>query len=130
MGDDGHADRRRNHEANGERGDRTGARAQVAERGEEGGAVEERRQHAEEHELGLELDLGHPRDEPEDEPADDEQDGVRHAQRRRDDEHRRDRQDEAELDEPVADLQMHRRILPAAAVFDGRRRTSTQVIPR
>src|SRR6185436_465860 len=56
---------------------------------------------------------GHPRDEPEDEPADDEQDGIRHSERRRDDEHRRDRQDEAELDEPVTDLQMHRRILPA-----------------
>ena len=57
--------------------DRSHVRAQVAERGEERRPVEERRQHADEHEVGRQLELGHPRDEAEREPAEHEQDRVR-----------------------------------------------------
>ena len=74
-------------------------RAQVAKGREEGRAVEERREHAEEDELRLELELRHPRDEADREAAEDEQDRVRDPKRRRDREHRRDGEDQPERDE-------------------------------
>ena len=116
MRDDGHADGRDDDEADREQPDRPDVRSQVAKRGEEGRAVEERRQHAEEDELRLELELGHPRDDADRQAAEHEQDRIRDAQRRRDREHRRDREDEPQRDESVLDVEMHEPILPQATI--------------
>ncbi len=63
-------------------------RAEVAQRGEERGPVEERRQHADEDEVGRQVDLGQPGHEPEREAAEHEQDRVRDPQLRDQREHR------------------------------------------
>ena len=60
MCDDGHTDSRDGHEADGEQPDRSRGRPQLAKRREEGRAVEERRQDAEEDELGLSSNSGMP----------------------------------------------------------------------
>ncbi len=99
--DDRYADRGRDDEADGEQADRPGARAQVAQRGEEGRAVEEGRQDAEEDELGRQLEVGHPRHDPDDEPTENEQDRIRDPESRSDREHRRDRDDEPQGDQSV-----------------------------
>ena len=113
MGNDRHRDGRRDDEADREPADRAGHGAQVAERREERRAVEERRQHAEEDELRLELELRHPGHEAEQEAAEDEQDRVRDTDRGRDDEQPRDGDEERERDEPVRGVEMHRPILPS-----------------
>ena len=110
--DDGHADGRHGDEAHRQQPDRPCGRSQVAKRGEEGRAVEERRQHAEEDELGLELELGHPRDDADRQAAEHEQDRIGDAQRRRDREHRRDGEDEPQRDDSVLNLEMHEPIVP------------------
>ncbi len=99
MRDHGDDDRRHYYEPDCEEPDRADVGAEIAERGEERGPVEERRQDAEEDELRLELEVGHARHEPDREPADDEQDRIRdpHGGGKR--EERRDDDQEAERDE-------------------------------
>ena len=77
MCDDCDDDDRQEHEADREQPDRPDVRAQVAQRGEEGGTVEERRQYADEHEVGWQIDLGQAGHEAEHEPAEHEQDRIR-----------------------------------------------------
>ena len=96
VGDDGDGGHRHQHEPDREQADRPRVRAQVAERGEERGGVEERRQDADEHELGLELEGRDPRREPEREAAEHEQDRVGDSRPRREREQRCRRRQEAE----------------------------------
>ncbi len=70
---------RQHDEADSEQPDRPGVGSQVAERSEEGGAIEKRRQHPEEDELGRELERRHPRNDADCEPAEHEQDRIRDA---------------------------------------------------
>ncbi len=70
----------REHEPDGEHPDRGRIRTELAQRGVEGGGVEQRRQERHEDEVGRQLDVRHARKQPDDEPAEDEQDRVRHAQ--------------------------------------------------
>ena len=85
-----------------EQPDRAQVGAQVAQRGEERGAVEERRQDADEDEVGRQVDLGQARDEAEREAAEHEQDRVRDPQLRDEHEHRcACRQQHEEADEVV-----------------------------
>ncbi len=77
MRDDGHDDHRQEHEPDREEPYRPEIRAQILERGEEGGAVEERRQDADEDEVGRQVDLRQAGREAECEPAEDEQDRIR-----------------------------------------------------
>ena len=72
-----------------EQPDRPQVRAQVAQRREEGGSVEQQRQHADEHEVGWEVDLGQAGHEAEREPAEHEDDRIRDPQLRREHQHRR-----------------------------------------
>ena len=111
MRDDSDADGRREHEAESEQPDRPHVRSQLAKRGEEGGAVEERREHAEEDELRVELELRHARHDADRQAAEDEQDRIRDPERRGDCEHRCDREDQGEGDQAVLELEMH--CLPA-----------------
>jgi hypothetical protein len=99
--DDRDTDRRHDHQSNGEEPDGPGRRPQVSQRREESRPVQERRQHSEEDELGLQLELGHPGNETDREPAEDEQDGVRDVQRGSDREERRRGEDERERDDTV-----------------------------
>ena len=87
-------------------------RAQIAEGREESGAVEQRWQDAEEDELRRQLELGHARSDPDEQPAENEQDRVRDPEGRSEREHRRDRNDERQRDDPVLDLEMHVSIVP------------------
>ena len=112
MRDDRDADGRDHDEPDREQSDRPGVGAEVAEGREEGGSVEERRQHAEQHQLRLELELGQPREEPEHEPAEHEQDRVGDPQRGRAREEGGDDRQQAEGDEALGEIQVHRRILP------------------
>ena len=64
----------------GEHADRCRVRTELAQRGVEGGRVEQRRQERDEDEIRRQLDVRHPREQADDEPADDEQDRIRHAQ--------------------------------------------------
>ena len=77
MRDDRDDDHRQEHEADREQADWAKVRAQVAQRGEERCSVEERREHADEDEVGGQIDLGQSRDEPERQPAQHEQDRIR-----------------------------------------------------
>ena len=110
--DHGHAGGRDGDEADGQQPDRSRGRPQLAKGREEGRAVEERREDAEEDELGVELELRHAGDDPDREAAEDEQDRVRNAQRGGDREHRRHREDEAERDDSVLNVEMHGPIVP------------------
>ena len=110
--DDCHPDRRHRDEADREQPDRADIRFQLAERGEEGSAVQERRKHAEEDELRLELDLGHSRDDADREPSENEEDRVRNPESRRQREERRDRGEQAERYDPGLDFEMHPGIVP------------------
>ena len=83
--DGGDTDHRRGDEPDREQGDGPEVRAQVAHRGEEGRRVEQRRQEAEQDDLGPELELGQTRDEREREPAQHQQDRVRNPQDGRED---------------------------------------------
>ena len=105
--DDRDADGGHDDEADREQPDRPYVGSQVAERGEEGGAVEERRQHAEEDELRLELDVRHSRDDADRQPAEHEQDRIRDAQSRGDREHRRDRAEQPERDDAILQIEVH-----------------------
>ena len=78
--DDGDTHRRDDDEPDREEADRPHIGPQIAKRREERRAVEQRRQDAEEDELGLELELRHPRNEPDREAAEDEEDRVRDAE--------------------------------------------------
>ena len=110
--DHGHAGGRDGDEADGEQPDRSRGRPQLAKRREEGRAVEERRQDAEEDELRVELELRHAGDDPDGQAAEHEQDRVRDPQRGRDREHRRHGEDEPERDDSVLNVEMHGPIVP------------------
>jgi hypothetical protein len=110
--DDGDARRRHDDEADSEHADRADAHSQISQRGEERGPVEQRRQHAEEDQLGAELDRRHAGHEPDRQPAEHEQDWIRNAQGGRDGEHRRHGDEQHDDDDAVLDLQMHGSIVP------------------
>ena len=94
--DDRDDDHRQQDEADREQPDRPQVRPQVAQRGEERGPVEERRQHAHEHEIGWQVDLRQAGDEAEREPAEHEQDRIRDPQLRDEHQHRRPRRQQHE----------------------------------
>ena len=95
-------DHRQEDEADRKQADRPQVRAQVAQRGEERGAVEQQRQDADEDEVGRQVDLGQTGDEAERQPAEHEQDRIRDPQLRDEDEHRRTgRQQHQQADEVV-----------------------------
>ena len=122
--DDGDADGRRDDEPDREQPDRPHVRAQVAERGEERGAVEERRQDAEEDELRLKLEIGHARDEADREATEHEQDRVGdRAEPVRARASSRPRGSAPSATSPSWELQMHRPTA-AACSLDGRRRSA------
>ena len=73
------AERRRQHEPDCEQADRPRVAAQLAQVGEQRGRVEQRRQRDDEDEVGVEPDVGHPRDEREQRAADGQPDRVRDA---------------------------------------------------
>ena len=89
--DDRDPDGRRDDEADRQEPDRPHVRPQVAERREERCAVEKRRQHAEEDELRLGLELRHSGHEADGEPAEHQEDRVGSAERGGEREHGRDR---------------------------------------
>jgi hypothetical protein len=109
-----HRDRERggDDEADCEQADRPHVRAQVAERGEERCVVQERRQHPEEHELRVEVELGHARQEAEHQPTEHEQDRVGDPYGRREGEQRRDGGEQSDGDDPVLHVEVHERIVP------------------
>ena len=82
VGDHRHGEGRHDHEPDREQADRPHVQLQLVQRREERSRVQQRRQHGDEHEVGRELELGHPGHEPEREPADDEHDRVWDPQRR------------------------------------------------
>ena len=96
VGDDGDHDRRGQHAADGEQGDRLQLGAEVTERRVEGGGVEQRRQEEEEDQLRLEREVGQARHEAERQAADDEQRRIRNRQPAG---HRDQRQDDDEQTE-------------------------------
>jgi hypothetical protein len=87
---------RHEHEPDREPADRPHVALELARVGEEGGAVEQRRQEQQEHEVRVERDLADPGHEPEREPARDEGDRVGHADDPREDRQRDDRHEQAE----------------------------------
>ena len=89
MRDDRDDHHRQEHEADRKQPDRPQVRAQVAQRREEGGSVEQQRQHADEHEVWWEVDLGEAGDEAERKPAEHEDDRIRDPQLRGEHQHRR-----------------------------------------
>ena len=113
MSDNGHADGCHTDKSDRQQADRPNVRTQVTKRGEEGRAVEQGRKDAEEDELRLELELGHPRDEPDRQPTKYQQDRVRDPQRRRSRQHRRHNDDQRQRDNPILNIEMHPGIVPA-----------------
>ena len=89
------------HEADRQKDDRLQVRAELAQRGEEGRAIEERRQDGDEDEIRGKLDLGDPRDEAEGEPSEHEEDRVRDPHPLGDDDQCSRRGEEDEEDEAV-----------------------------
>ena len=116
----GDPDGRHQHQPDREQADGLRVHAEIPERGEERGAVEQHRQHPEEDELRLELELGHPRHEPDREAAEDEQDRVRDAQHRREREQRRDGDEKDERDDADLGVEVHERIVPDRPGRSGR----------
>ena len=107
MRDDGDRDRGGEHEPDRKEADRPDVRAQVAERGEEGRAVEERRQEDDENEVGRQLEVRDAGREAGCQPAEHEQDRIRHLHERREREQRRDRSEEREEDERIVVVDPH-----------------------
>ena len=102
MRDDRDDDHRQEDETDREQPHRPQVRAQVAQRREERGSVEEERQHTDgEDEIGRQVELGQARDEAEREAAAHEQDRVRDAQLRHEHEHRRARRQQHEQADEV-----------------------------
>ncbi len=81
--DHGHGAHRHEHEPDGVQRDRAHVRTQVANRGEVRRVEQQRRQEDEQHDVRVELDLGHPGAEPHEASAHHEQDRVRHVQQPR-----------------------------------------------
>ena len=106
------ADRCHDDETDREEPNRTYVGSQVAERREKGSAIKERRQHAEEDELRLQLDIRHPRDDTDRQPAKHEQNRIGDTQGRSDREHRPDSAEQSERDNAVLQLEMHYLIVP------------------
>ncbi len=131
MRDDRDDDHRQQHEPDREQPDRPEVRAQVAQRGEERGPVEERRQHADEHELGRQVDLGQAGHEAERETAEHEQDRIRDPQLRDEHQHRGpcDEQHEQVQEVLVAQLDQARPLSRNSLSADSLFSTSTP-IPR
>ena len=102
VGDDRDRGHRHQHEPDRQQADRPRVRAQIAQRGEERRGVEQRRQHADEHELGRQLEVGDPRHESERETAEDEQDRIRDPRPRGERQQRRGRRQEAEQNGQIA----------------------------
>ena len=115
--DDGHPDRRDDDEADREEPDRPCIGPEVAEGGEERGPVEERREHDEEDELRVELQVRHPRNDADCQAAEDEEDGVGNPKHRGEGEERSHRGQEHESDDPVLRVQVHSGIVPHAAAI-------------
>ena len=99
-------------EADREQRDRPQVLPQLAQAGEVGRHVEERRQDADEHDLRRHRHGRHARPEAQEEPPEDEQDRIRDPQRARQDEQRGGRSQQREQLQllPRAELQDHRRL--------------------
>jgi hypothetical protein len=76
MGDDRHPGHRREHQPDRDHRDGAEVLPDVAEIGEERGAVDQDRQEHDQHDVRVELDRGYARDEAEDDAADHEHDRV------------------------------------------------------
>ena len=118
--DDRDTDGRREHETDREQPDRPHVRPQLAKRGEESRAVEQRREHAEEDELWVEIDRGIRRNDSDRKTTEHEEDRIRDPKRRRDREHRRNGEDQAEGDQAVLELEVHRPSGSARSLDGGR----------
>ena len=116
MRDDRDEDHRQQDEPDREQPDGPEVRAQVAQRREERGAVEERRQHADEDEVGRQVDLGQPGHEAERESAEHEQDRVGHTHLRDEHEHRRPRDQQHEQADEVVVAEVDHSVLGEALV--------------
>ena len=77
VGDDGDRGRGDQHEPDRGQRDRPRAVAQAAQVGEERGRVQQRRQEDEQHQVGVERDLGDPRHQPEQQASDHQRDRIR-----------------------------------------------------
>ena len=102
-----HREHRREHEAQGEQRDGPRIGAQVAQRGEEGGRVEQRRQEADEHDVRPQRVVRDARDEPDREAAEHEQDRVRDPQDRREHQQGRRGREQRPQDERVVGRDRH-----------------------
>ena len=107
VGDDGHAEHGEDHQADGEQADLAQVVAQLAQRGEEGGGVEQRRQDDDEHDVGVELHVGDAGDEAQRRAADHEQDRIRDLRVVGDDEQDRDGAQHREEHEVQVGLRDH-----------------------
>ena len=107
MGDDGNRDRRRDHEADGEDTDRASVRPQVPYRREEGGEVDQRRQDGDEDDLWRERQARDAGNETEPQAAEDEEDRVRNAQHRREDQQHGEPDQQGHQDELVVSAEVH-----------------------
>ena len=107
VGDERHAHHREDHEADGEQADLAEVVAQLAQRGEEGRGVEQRRQDDDEHDVGVELDVGDAGDEAQRRAADHEQDRIRDLRVVGDDEQDRDGAQHREEHEVQVGLRDH-----------------------
>ena len=116
VADRGHHEHRREHEAHREQGDRPRIGAQVAQRGEEGARVEQRRQESDEHDVGPQRVVGHAGDEADGQPAEHEQDRIRDAQDRREHQQRRRRHEQRQQDQRVVGRHRHGRDRRSTAV--------------
>ena len=121
VGDDCHCERRYHHEPDAEEAYRPQVQLELVQRREERPGVQQRREHGDEHEIGWQLELGHPGNEPQREAADHEDDGVRDAKRRGDHEHGGDGHQQHEEDEQLLVRQLHDDTL-RRRVFDAARR--------
>ena len=107
VGDDGHAEHREDHEADREQADLAQVVAQLAQRGEEGRGVEQRRQDDDQHDVGVELHVGDAGDEAQRRAADHEQDRIRDLPVVGDDEQDRDGAQHREEHEVQVGLRDH-----------------------
>jgi hypothetical protein len=97
--DDSYDDHRHHDNADRKQGDRPGVAAQVAQRGEESGAVEQRREEDQQHQVRVQLQLRDARDVADSDAAEHEGDRVRHAQHARQHREARGAREQAEHDQ-------------------------------
>ncbi len=88
MADGGHGDRRRKHQPDREQRQRPHVPSKIAQRREECGRIQERRQDRDEHDIRSQRDMRDARNEADRQTAENEQDRIRDPQERREREQR------------------------------------------